>query len=70
MLHKYKRIVRNWLEENRIAYSKLSGETVSFSDLARDSAVFIKIHGWTPSPKAKEIKEIAHAAGFCVEFTC
>lgn len=53
-----KALVARTLSEQGIAYEKLSARTVSFQDLARDSAVFVKIHGLTlPEPRLIKVRE-------------
>ena len=67
-IYEAKDIVREFLKKNFIGYDKLTGKVVSFSDLARASCIFVTIHGWKPSPKAKELDQLASEAGFRVEY--
>ena len=62
-----KKIVSAWLEENKLPYTKLTARTVSFVDLARDSRVFVKVHGWQASPMWQGLENLAKDQGFCVE---
>ena len=60
-------IIANKLVELGVSYTKLTARTISFSDLARTSCVFVKIHGWKPNPVIQELKELAVSHGFRVE---
>jgi hypothetical protein len=51
-----------------LPFNKISAKTVEFTDLARARAIFVKIHGWLPSPYADELKAFGKANGFNVEF--
>ena len=62
-----KTIVKNFLIENGIEFSKLTAKEVGFSDLARSSKIFVKIHGWKPNPKLDELDVIAKKNNFIVE---
>ena len=62
-----KQIIRDALEERDLTFSKLTARTVSFADLARDSAIFVKIHGLEPSPAWDELVILAKENGFRVE---
>lgn len=62
-----KKLVRQWLEERGLPYDKLTAKDVSFSDLARASEVFVRIHGWEPNPAWTELKNLARENGFYVE---
>jgi len=61
-----KKIVKAWLEVNGFSY-KLSAKTIDFIDLARGSCIFVKIHGWKPSPLWDELKKHCRKSGFCLE---
>lgn len=63
-----KKIIKKYLDENGIAYTKLTAKTVGFSDLARGSCIFVYIYGWKPDPVANDIKRLAKDSGFCVDF--
>ena len=62
-----KKIIRQALEQFGLSYTKLTARTVGFSDLARDSCIFVQIHGFEPSPIWSQLKEIAKCNGFCIE---
>ena len=62
-----KKIIRAELDKYKIADVGLSARTVSFQDLARGQAVFVKLKNWKPNPLFNELKAIAHKNGFCVE---
>ena len=62
-----KKIMKHELMTRGLAYTKLTGKTVDFSDLSRAREIFVCIHGWRPDPAWKELKEIAHNNGFFIE---
>jgi hypothetical protein len=48
---------------------RLTSKTISFSDLARGSAIFITIHGWDNGAMfTNELEAAAHKAGFIFQF--
>ena len=62
-----KKIAKEFLDNNKLPYTKLSGKMVGFVDLARSSRIFIRVHGWKPNPKWAELKSLAKQNGFRVE---
>lgn len=62
-----KKITKKFLEENNLQYTKLTGKTVDFTDLARVRIIFVKVHGWKPDPQWAELKQLAIDNGFRVE---
>ena len=64
--HKAKKIIKDVLDANNLPYTKLTARTVSFQDLARDSALFVTVKGWKPSPKFDLLKQAARQNGFIV----
>lgn len=64
---KAKGLVSAFLDEHGLQYARLSAKTVGFADLARGEAIFVCVHGWTPSPKWSELKQLARENGFFVE---
>lgn len=62
-----KKIVKNFLKSNKLPYTKLTGKLIRFSDFARSSCVFIRVHGWQPSPKWSELQALARSHDFRVE---
>jgi len=62
-----KKIVKEHLIAHNLPYTKLTAKTISFSDLARGSSVFVKIHGWQPNPCWDELDRLAKQNGFRVE---
>lgn len=62
-----KRIVQRWLDSEALPYTKLAAKTVSFADLARDSCIFVKVHGWKPNPAWVVLDQVAKRNGFRVE---
>jgi hypothetical protein len=62
-----KKIIRAELEARKLPYTKLTAKTIGFVDLARDSKIFVSIHGWKPNPAWDELQRVAHSNGFCIE---
>ena len=62
-----KKIVKSELERRNLPFTKLTAKTIDFTDLARASCVFVKIHGWQPNPAFDEIRAVAVANGFRIE---
>jgi hypothetical protein len=62
-----KKIIKNVLDINNLPYTKLTARTIDFTDLARDSKIFVRIHGWYPDPKFSLLEKSAKENGFCVE---
>jgi len=62
-----KQILKKILDEKEMPYTKLTSRRVNFSDLARGEAIFVRIHGWTVTPKWHEIKILPYM-GFYIEF--
>ena len=66
--HAAKRIIAQAIARAGLPPHRLTARTVSFSDLARDKAVFVTIHGWKPGPLWNDLRSTAHANGFCIEY--
>lgn len=64
---KAKQVIKAALDSKGLPYTKLTARTVGFSDLARDSSIFVKIHGWVPNPYWDELRGMAKQNGFCIE---
>ncbi len=62
-----KKIIERELIARSVPFTKLAAQTVHFTDLARTSRIFVKIHGWQPNPVWGELKRIAVAHGFHIE---
>ena len=62
-----KKIIRAELDRLGFADMKLTAKTVNFMDLARDSCVFVKVHGWKPHPAWEGIDRLAKDNGFRVD---
>jgi hypothetical protein len=62
-----KLIVREFLDERRLPYERLSARTIDFSDLARARVIFVSVHGWQPSPAWEELRALAFKHAFRVE---
>jgi len=62
-----KKIVAAELQKRNLPYTKLTAKTVDFSDLARATCIFVKIHGWQPNPAWDEIRQVAVAHGFRIQ---
>lgn len=60
-------LIKAELERRKLPYTKLTARTIDFTDLARASCVFVKVHGWVPNPQWTELKAIAVANGFRIE---
>jgi len=65
-----KRLVKGWLADHGLAADGLSASTVGFSDLARGSAVFVTVRGFSSSNPEdfRELEEFVKANDFLVEF--
>jgi hypothetical protein len=63
-----KKIIKDFLAERPVSYSRLTAKTVNLQDLARVGCIFVTIHGWTPGPVAEDIRHLAKRHGFRVEF--
>lgn len=63
-----KAIIRTELEARRLPFARLTSRTVGFSDLARESCVFVTVHGWGPNPQAEALETVARSHGFRVTF--
>ncbi len=62
-----KRIITKKLSDLNLPAFKLTAKTVDFSDLARASKLFIKIHGWKPSPLWDDLQKVAKENGFLIQ---
>ena len=65
--YKAKQIIKSELGELGLPYTKLTARTVGFSDLARTSCIFVKVHGWKPGPAWGALETLAVEHGFRVE---
>jgi len=61
-----KKIVQSFLTLHNLDY-RLTAKTVGFMDLTRGRSIFVKVHGWKPSPLWDELEALAHQHHFCVE---
>jgi len=61
-----KKIVAGILKEHGLS-NKLTARTISFTDLGRDSKIFVRILDWKPNPLWDEINKKASENGFCIE---
>lgn len=64
-----KRLVTGWLREHGLS-NRVTAKTVDFSDLARCSRIFVKVHDWEPGPIAADLCHFAVKNGFLTEFAC
>lgn len=64
-----KKVVEAWLRDHAPDQPdlKVTARTVHFTDLARASCVFVKIHGWKPCPIFPVLQGVARRLGFRVE---
>lgn len=65
--HAAKKIIQAALDSMHLPYTKLTARTIGFSDLARGSCIFVKVHGWQPGDGWTRLKDIARENGFCIE---
>ena len=65
--HEAKGIIKAELDKRELPYDRLSAKTISFVDMGRGDCVFVKIHGWKPSPVYGELEAIAKTHGFRIE---
>lgn len=65
--HQAKKIISNKLNELGLPSYKLTAKTIDFIDLARTSKLFVKIHGWKPSPLWEDLQQIAKTNGFLIQ---
>ena len=62
-----KKLLKGELERRGLRFTKLTARTISFSDLARGSGVFVKVHGWESNPEWNGLKAFAREHGFFIE---
>jgi hypothetical protein len=62
-----KKIIADKLDELGLPNYKLTVRTVSFSDFARGSEIFVRIVGWEPNSQWTQLKKVAKDNGFCIE---
>ncbi len=62
-----KKLLREYLTEFEIPFTKLTAKTVGFSDLARGDCVFVQVHGFSKWAEWVNVKCFAGHNGFCVE---
>jgi len=61
-----KKLLKGELERLQLPFTKLTAKTVGFQDLARDSKVFVTVHGWQANPAWEGLESFAKQNGFCV----
>ena len=62
-----KKIVAKKLNDLNLPAFKLTAKTIDFSDLARGSKLFVKIHGWQPSPLWDDLQKTAKENEFLIQ---
>jgi hypothetical protein len=62
-----KKVIAEKLNSLGLPAYKLTAKTISFMDLARGSKLFVKIHGWQPSPLWDELQKVAKDNGFLIQ---
>jgi hypothetical protein len=63
-----KKLVRASLNRHHISYIKLTARVVSFSDLARRDAVFVKVHGCKyPEPGLQDVANDLKGTGVLLD---
>jgi hypothetical protein len=65
--HKAKKIISDKLAILGLPQYKLTAKTIDFTDLARESQLFVKINGWKPSPLWNDLKKVAKENGFMIQ---
>lgn len=65
-INEAKALIRGKLAEGGYNH-KLTARTIHFTDLARVSMIFVKVHGWSPHPYWGELRKLASDNGFRVE---
>lgn len=60
--------VKAELKRRGLGYTKVTGMTVDFTDLARASLVSVTVYGWKPDPVAHEIVDFGRKNKFSVDF--
>lgn len=65
--NKAKKIIADKLETLGLPQYKLTAKTVDFTDLARGSKLFVKIHGWKPSPLWNDLQKVSKENGFMIQ---
>ena len=61
-----KKIIAARLNELCLPDYKLTAKTIDFTDLARSSKLFVKIHGWKPASLWDELQKTAKENGFLI----
>jgi hypothetical protein len=64
-----KNIVRRFLDEHNLKYTKLTAKKWDFTDLARTQYLVVTVHGWQPDPLAGQLKTFGRSHGFGVSFS-
>lgn len=74
-VHEAKRDARSRMDAAGVKYDRITAETISFSDLLRCRAIFVKIHNMVWSGTAGELRSKVFAdvskpseGGYIVEF--
>jgi len=62
-----KKIIAKKLNDLNLPAYKLTANTVDFSDLAKGSKLFVKIHNWKPSPLWNDLQKTAAENGFLIQ---
>lgn len=63
--HHARKLTKEWLDSKGFDY-RVSAKTIDFSDLARDYAVFVTVHGWKPNKSWSELQKHARKHGYYV----
>ena len=62
-----KKLIKAELDKRKLPYTKLTARSISFTDLARASCIFVKIAGWQPNPAWDDLRSLAVANGFRIQ---
>ena len=64
------KMIKQFLDDNNISYTKITSKTVNFSSLGVSSQVFTKIWGWNPNTyNSSIVSSYAKSNGFFVEYS-
>lgn len=66
-INQAKKMVKAYLDERNLPYRKITARTVGFTDLARDSVIFVTVHGWKGDPAWQGLRQLAYDHDFRVE---
>lgn len=62
-----KKIIKKFLDEEKIPYTKLRAKTQHISAL-RVTHIFVRVFGWVPGPRYRDVERVGEANDFIVLF--